>query len=110
MRELRMKGGGEAVSLADQNRKAFAAGQDFDLRADFSDARGADEDHFERPAGETGGFGEDGRVDLAAVGVALDHRVENMEAALRGLAHFARQQNGAGTGAEDRPRGSEVFE
>ena len=39
-------------------------------------------------------------VDLPAVGVALDGRVEYAEAALRWMQHFARQQDAAGAGGE----------
>ena len=61
----------------------------------------ADEDGFQ-VAAVRHGDARDAAVDLAAVGVALDGDVHQTEACLRGMRHFARQQNRAGAGAEDR--------
>ncbi len=98
--ELRVEGGGEEVALADEDGVAVAAGEGFDLRADGGDARGADEDHFERAAGQRGGLVEDAGVVLAAVGVALDGDVHGGERGLRRVGDVAREQDGAGAGAE----------
>ena len=67
--------------------------QNFDLGAGLGDAGGADEHHLQRASGQGSGFGENRGIDLAAVGVALHHGVEGAQAALRGMAHFASQQN-----------------
>ena len=71
-----------------------------------ADARGADEDHLQRAAGEGGLRGEDGGVDLAAVGVALDGDVECAERALRRVFDCG-EQDGSGAGAEG-GRGADV--
>ncbi len=98
--EFGMEGGGEQVSGADEGGKAFAGGEDFDGGAGVGDARGTDEDHFERAAGEFGGGFEDGGVVLAAVGVALDGDVEGGEGGLGGVLDAVGEQDGSGTGAE----------
>jgi hypothetical protein len=64
------------------------------------DAWGADEDHFERDAFEFCGCGEDGGVDLAAVGVALDGDVEGGEGFLRGVFYVFCEEDCSGAGAE----------
>ena len=83
--ELGVKGGGEEVAFSDEDWGAVAGGEGFDPGAGVGDAGGADEDHFERAAGEGGGGGEDGGVDLAAVGVALYGDVQGGEGALSGM-------------------------
>src|SRR6185312_4549681 len=95
-----MKGCGEEVVLLDQDREAVALGEDFDAGAGLYDARGADVDHFERAAGELGGCGFNGAVDLASVGVALDGGVEDAEAGLRRMQHFLCEEDAAGAGSE----------
>ena len=72
LRKLGMKCGRQQISLPHQHGESFAAGQDFDARTVCGDARRADEDHLQRAAGKRGRFGQDRRVDLAAVGIALD--------------------------------------
>jgi hypothetical protein len=109
-RKLRMKGRGHGVSLADQSGMAFAKGEGFDTGTDLDDPGSADEDHFERAAGE-GGFGNfDAGVDLTAVGVAFDYGVEETETALGGVADFPGKENGSGAGAEDGLLGAEFAE
>ena len=88
-------------SVADEGGKAIAAGEHIDGRSNFDDARCAYEDHLERPAGE-GCFGGDNcGIDLAAVGVAFRHGIEDAQASLRGVAHLTSQKNCTGAGAED---------
>jgi hypothetical protein len=96
--------------LADQRWEAVALSEHLDARAGLRDARGADEDHLQRAAGEGGLGGDDGGVDLAAVGVALDNGVEDAEAALRRVLDFTRQQNRSGAGAEDGLAGAELLQ
>ena len=79
-----MEGGGQDAALAYQRGEAVAPSDHFDARAGGDDARSADEDHLQRAAGEGGCGGHDGRVDLAAIGVALDGGVEPAEGALGG--------------------------
>ena len=98
--ELGVEGGGEDVAGADEGGEAVAGGEGLDRGAGAGDARGADEDHFERAAGEGGVGGEDGGVDLAAVGVALDGDVEGGEGALRRMLDLGGEQDGAGAGGE----------
>ena len=90
-----------SVSLAHQGGEAFALGEDLDGGTGVGDAGGADEDHLERAAGQGGLGGEDGGVDLAAVGVAFDNGVEEAEGTLGRVEDFASEQDGSGAGAED---------
>src|ERR1035441_7905022 len=85
---------------ADQGGEAVAGGEGFDAGAGGADARRADEDHLQRAAGQGGGSGEDGGVDLTAVGVAFDRDVEGGEGALRRVFNVGGEQDGAGAGAE----------
>ena len=95
-----MEGGGEEVAFAYQDGEAIAGGEGFYVRAGAGDAGGADEDHLKRAAGEFGRRGEDGGVDLAAVGVALDGDVERGEGGLRRMLDVFGEEDGAGAGAE----------
>jgi len=99
--------GGEDVAGADEGGEAVAGGEGFDGGAGAGDARSADEDHLQRRAGERSGRGEDGGVDLAAVGVALDGDVERGERALGGGFDARGEQDGTGAGAEG-GRGADV--
>src|SRR5277367_2509693 len=95
-----MEGGGEEVAFADEDRESVAGGEGFDIGAGAGDARGADEDHLERAAFEFCRRGEDGGVDLAAVGVALDGDIEGGEGGLRGVFYVFGEEDRAGAGAE----------
>jgi hypothetical protein len=107
--EFRMKRGGKQMSLAHQDRKLFAASQDIDAGTGGGDARGANEDHLQRSAWQRRRFDKDRGVDLAAVGISLHCGIEEPQTALRGMAHFTGEQDGAGAGAKDGVRGSEVL-
>ena len=98
--QLGMEGGCEDVVLADEDGVVFAGGKGFDSGTGAGDARGADEDHLQRAAGEFGIRVEDGGVDLAAVGVALDGDVEGVEGFLRGLGDVFGEEDDSGAGAE----------
>src|SRR5580704_6534026 len=98
--EFGVEGGGEEMAFADEDGEAFAGGEGFDAGAGMGDARGANEDHLEWAAFERGWGGEDGGVDLAAVGVALDGDVECGKGFLRGVLYVFREKDGAGAGAE----------
>ena len=100
-RKLRMEGGGEDVSLADEDGEAIALGQDFNTGTGGGDARGADEDGFQRTAGKGRFEFEDSGVALVAIGIALDGDVQDAERELAGMTNFFGQQDGAGAGAED---------
>ena len=50
--ELGVECGGEDVAGADEGGEAVAGGEGFDRGAGAGDARGADEDHLQRRAGE----------------------------------------------------------
>jgi hypothetical protein len=111
--KFRMEGGGEEMALTDQDGEVVAGGEGLDLGPGAGDARGADEDHLEGGAGEFGGGGEDGGVDLAAVGVAFNGDVEGGEGDLRGILYVVREQDCARAGAEGgegADQGSEGFE
>ena len=90
------------MAFADQDREAVAGGEGFYLWAGAGDAGGSDEDHFEWAAGEFGRGGEDGGVDLAAVGVAFDGNVERAERLLRGVLYVFCEKDRSGAGAEGR--------
>ena len=98
--EFGVEGGGEEVAFADEDGEVVAGGEGFDVGAGAGDAGGADEDHLEWAAGEFCRLGEDGGVDLAAVGVALDGDVEGGEGFLRGVFYVLCEKDRAGAGAE----------
>src|ERR1700722_8761533 len=105
-----MEGAREQVPLPDECWMAIALGEHLDSIADASYARRADEDHFERATRNLCRERKYGRVNLTAVGIALNGGIERAEAALFGLENFARQQNGSGTGAKNRLGQSKLFE
>lgn len=92
---------GHQISLPHQHRVTIAAGEDLDFGSGLDDAGGADEDHLQRIARQGSRRSKDGGVDLASVGVALHHGIEQAERALRGVLDIARQQNCTGASAED---------
>jgi hypothetical protein len=102
-----VEGGGHDFAFSDEDWKAVAGGEDFDLWAGGEDAGSADEDGFHLScwlvgiAGQGGIEREDGGVVLTAVGVALDGDVEETEAVLGGIADVFGEQDGSGAGAED---------
>src|ERR1700723_4761862 len=98
--ELRVEGGGHDVSLLDQNGEAVAFGEDLDAVAGPDDAGCADVDHFQRAAGQPCVASVDGAVDLAAVSVTFDRRVQNAKALLRRVRDLGGEQNASGAGAE----------
>ena len=89
---------------------SLAGGEGFDVFAGPGDAGGADEDHLERAAGEFGFGVQDGGVDLAAVGVALDGDVEGSEGLLGRVGDVLCEQDDSGAGPEGRGLVNEVFE
>lgn len=99
-REFGMEGGGEDVSLLDEDGEAVALGEDLDAGTGLYYARGADVDELHGAAFKFRGGGFDRAVDLASVGVPLDGGVEDGEALLRGIGHFVGEKNAAGAGAE----------
>ena len=98
--QFRMKGRGEKISLANENRKLVAGGKRFDPGTGSSDAGGADKDHFEGATFKFGGGSKDGGVDLPAVGVALDRDVKGFEGLLYGVLDVFGEKDCAGAGAE----------
>src|SRR5271154_4907132 len=98
--EFGVEGGSEEVAFADEDREAVAGGEGFDVGAGVRDAWGADEDHLEWAAFKFRRLGEDGGVDLASVGVALDGDVDGGEGGLRGVLDVLREEDRAGAGAE----------
>src|SRR5258708_30098493 len=98
------------MALGDEDREAVAGGEGFDVWAGVGDAGGANEDHLEGAAFECCRGGEDGGVDLAAVGVALDGDVEGGEGFLRGVFYVLGEEDRAGAGAEGWRGVNERFE
>jgi len=108
--ELGVKGGGEDVSLLDEDREAVALGENFDSCAGLHDARRSDVDELHGATFETGVDGFDDAIDLASVGVALHRCVEHAEALLGGMRDFLGQEDAAGAGAEGGLAADEGFE
>jgi len=98
--EFRMEGRGHDTSLPHQHRVVAAFGEDFDAFSDARDAWGADKDHLQRRTAQGGFSLDDGGVDLAAVGVALDRDVEGIEAGLVWVDDVLGQHDGSSTSAE----------
>jgi hypothetical protein len=104
--QFRVEGGGEDVALADKGgvgclaSKSFAGGEDLDAGTQAGDPRGADEDHFERAAGQSGFGVKDRGVVLAAIGVALNSDVQSPEGRLCGVFDVFGEEDAAGAGAE----------
>ncbi len=98
--QLGVEGGGEDVVLADEDGRAFALGEGLDCGAGAGDPRGADEDHLDGLVAERGLSLEDGGVDLASVGVALDGNVEGGERRLCRVENFRGEEDDSGAGAE----------
>jgi hypothetical protein len=98
--EFGVEGSGEEMAFANQDGKAIAGGQGFNLRTGVGDAWGANEDHLERTALECCRNGEDAGVDLATVGVALDRDVECGEGFLGGILYVFCEKDRAGTSAK----------
>ena len=96
-----MESGGQDVALSDQRREAIAPRQNLDAGAGLYDAWSADADHLERPSGEGAFRGHDSRVDLAAIGVALNHGIKQPKRALWRIEDLPRQQNYARAGSKD---------
>jgi len=99
--EFGMKSSSQNPALTNQHRGTIAEGQHLDAGAGGDDARGANEDHLQRATGEFGFRRQDGRVDLAAIGVAFNDCIEQPQGALWRIEYFARQQDGSGAGAKD---------
>lgn len=108
--EFGMEGGGQDAALTDEDGAAVTPGEDFDLAGDAGDARGADEDHLQRAAGQGGLRGEDGGIILAAVGVPLHGDIQCSERGLGRVGDLAGQEDAAGAGAKDRLVLDEVLE
>ena len=102
-----MEGGGEDVSLLDEDGEAGALGEDGDAGSGLHDAGSADVDELERAAEKFGVGDLDGAVDLASVGIALDGGVEDSEAGLRGVGDFFCEEDAASAGSEGGPGGDE---
>ena len=100
-REFGMESGGQDVALSDQRREAIAPRQDLDARAGFYDAWSADADHLKRPSGEGALRGHNSRINLAAIGVALNHGIKQPKRALWRIEDLPRQQNYARAGSEN---------
>src|SRR5581483_2597422 len=90
-----MKRGRHDLALADENRIVAFAREDFHLFPNALDLGSADEDGFERAAGQ-GSFG------------GVDGDVERAQALLFGPGHLTREQNCAGACAERRFRAHEI--
>ena len=99
--QLGVKCGSEDMALTNQDGRSVATGQNLNSGASFDDLWGADKDHFQGTARKFGFFGEDGGVDLAAIGVALECCIQQAKRALRRIQDIASKQDRPGAGAKD---------
>jgi hypothetical protein len=105
-----MKCGRHDGSLADQDRMPFTAGKYFHSLTDCNDAGGANEDHFKRPTLDFGFGGEDGGIDLASVGIALDHGIKDFKALLGRVTDLFCEENRSSASAKNRAQVAEFFQ
>ena len=98
--EFGVKRGGEKVALTDEHRRTLAAGKYLNTGAGADDFWGTNEYHFERSAGKGGLSGEDCGINLAAIGVALNGRIQQAKRALRRVDDLASEQDCSRAGAE----------
>ncbi len=99
--EFGVEGGGEDVILLDEGGRAFVLGEDGDVGSDFFDDGAANENHFEWFFLQGGVAEENVAGELAAVAVAKDGHVEELERILRGIFDVVGEEDGSGTGAKD---------
>ncbi len=99
--EFRVKRGGKDVTVLDKRGLAMPFGEDGDSLPDLFDDGAANEDHFERVFLQGAGTEEHVAGELAAVAVAQNGHVHELERVLWGIFHVRGEKNGAGTGAED---------
>ena len=99
--QFRMERRHHVAALLHPHRIAVILRQHGAARAYAADDRRADEHSF-HVAAVRHRDARDAAVDLAAIGVALDGDIHQAQARLRGMRHFARQQDRSGAAAEDR--------
>jgi hypothetical protein len=99
--EFGMEGGGEDFAFLDESGLAPKLGEDGDVGGDFFNDRAANENHFEWLLLERAGTEEDVAGELAAVAIAKNGHIQELEGILRGIFHLGGQENGSGAGAED---------
>ena len=105
-----MEGRGKQVGLSNEDGKAIAGGDGFDREASAGNPRRPDKDHLQWTAFELRGRGENRRVDLASVGVALYRDIQGRERLLGRVLYVRGEQDAAGTGPEGRGGLHETFE
>ncbi len=105
-----MESGGHYVSLPNQGGEAFAPCEHLYSRPGLNDARRSNEYHFKRAARKRCFRGDYGRINLAAIGVALHCCIQHTQAALNRIANIARKENRSGAGSEDRVLLTVLFE
>ena len=96
-----VKGGSEDVTVLDEDGLALVFGEDGDSLSDFFDDGAANENHFERLFGERASAEEDVAGELAAVAVAENGHIEELERILRRIFDVRGKKNRTGTGAEN---------
>src|SRR5690348_9957809 len=106
LRELGMERGHHVPALLHPNRIALVGRQNFSAGADSQDLRRAYENrlHLIRTYLKP----RDLAINLAAVGVALDVDIDEIEAGLRGFSDGVSQQDRAGASSEDRLMSGEL--
>ena len=104
-----VESGSQDVAVLHEDRFALMFRQDACSPADFFDDRAANENHFERFAGELAGFEEDVARELPAITVAKDGHVQKLERILGRVFDLGGQENGTGAGAEDGVAGGRKF-
>jgi len=99
--EFGVEGGGEDVIFLDEGGLAFVLGEDGDVGSNFFDDRAANENHFERIFLQSGAAEENVAGELAAIPVAKDGHVEELERVLRRILDLVGEEDRSGTGAKD---------
>ena len=100
--EFRVKGRSKDMAVLHENGLPFMPGENRDSRANFFDDRRANENHLERLFLERARLAENVAGELTAVAVSEDGHAQELQRILRRILNLIRQENGAGTGAEDR--------
>ena len=99
--EFGMEGGGKDVAILNEDGLAIVFGEDGDSLPDCFDDGSADEDHLEWFFGECGRTGEYIASELAAVAVAENGHIKELQGILRGILDMSGEENRSGAGAED---------
>jgi len=100
-REFRVKCSRENTAILDQDGSPLVFSENCNSLSNFLDDRAADEDHLERLFGERARAEEHIASELAAIAIAENGHVEEVEGILRGILDLRGEKNRARACAED---------